>query len=433
MAAVRRTLLIAAALFALSLVLFSIRLGEPRGYSLDEFFYVPAARGFANWTANLNRYNPPLAKYFIALSIRLFGDSPTAWRLPSCIFGALTVAAIYLWGFALFRRSEPATFAALVALTNQHLYIMARTAMLDVFMFCFMAWGTAAFCAGWMQTNTNDTAPRSTRALLVLAGTMFGLATACKWLGVVALGTAAAAVVILRLVPESYLKKIHGAQLQSDQHLSEPLWFAAESIRRTSWLTLLAAFVVAPIAAYCLTIVPLLFLPGASLREVISHQLYIWTQHTTFHGAPVQTGAWWAFPVSVAPLMFYFERQEDTARAVVLCGNPLVAWTGLAAVLWCAWEWLRRGSRPAFLIVLWYAALYFCWAAIPLNFFYRYYYFPAATVLSLALAYFPYRYPHARLFGMPAHWFFLGAAALIFAFLLPISSAATVPLEWLPF
>jgi dolichyl-phosphate-mannose--protein O-mannosyl transferase len=423
----RRTVLTALALFALSLVLFAIRLDAPRGYALDEFFYVPAARAFADWSANLNRYNPPLAKYFIALSIRLLGDTPARWRAASTVFGALTVVAIYLWGLTLFRRAQsPAIFAALIALTNQHLYILARAAMLDVFMFCFMAWGMTAFCAAWM----GDTSLRRTRALLIFSGTMFGFATACKWLGVVALG--AAAVTVFAARARSQANKNDDARPPSAGQLDE-VWYSPEPIRRLGWSTLLAAFVVAPFVAYCLTILPLLFLPGASLQQVISHQLYIWTQHTTFHGAPIQTGAWWAFPVSIAPLTFYFERTPETARTVVLLGNPLVLWSGLAAVVWCGWEWLRRGSRPAFLIVLWYAALYFCWAVIPLNFFYRYYYFPAATILSLALAYFPYRHPDARLFGVPAHWLFLTAAAIVFLLLLPLSSALPIPLERLPF
>ncbi len=422
----RRPAITALALFAGSLVFFLVRVGAPPSYSLDETFYVPAARDFLHWTANSNRFNPPLAKYLIALGMRLWGDTPLGWRFLSAVFGALTVVAMYAWGLALFRRQNLAVWAALLALTNQYLYVMARTAMLDVFMFGFMAWGMAAFCAAWRRDLP---APR-TRALLLFAGVMFGLATACKWLGVVAGGVAFALAAALLLA--------RGVRMPSSAAFAagerEESWYTPEIFRGIGWGTVLLAFVAAPAGAYCVTLVPLLFLPGASLNQVIADQLYIWTQHTTFHGAPVQTGAWWAFPVTTRPLMFYLQVAPDRlfARTVTLSGNPLVMWTGLLALAWCAWEWLARASRPAFLIVLWYAALYLCWAVIPLHFFYRYYHFPAATVLSLALAYFPYRYPRARFLGLSAHWVFLAAAALVFALMLPFSSAMRIPLEWLP-
>src|SRR5260370_26373125 len=53
----RRTLLTCLALFMVSQVLFLIHIQYPHGYSLDENFYVPAARDFLHWTANSNRFN----------------------------------------------------------------------------------------------------------------------------------------------------------------------------------------------------------------------------------------------------------------------------------------------------------------------------------------------------------------------------------------
>src|SRR5262249_36227598 len=77
--------------------------------------------------------HPPLAKQVIALSIHAFGDNPLGWRYPGTLFGALAIVAIYLCGLALFESQAPALAAAAIAFFNQMLFVMARTAMLDIF------------------------------------------------------------------------------------------------------------------------------------------------------------------------------------------------------------------------------------------------------------------------------------------------------------
>jgi dolichyl-phosphate-mannose-protein mannosyltransferase len=427
----RRAFVTCLALFLLSQVLFLIHIQYPRGFSLDENFYVPAARDFLHWTANSNRFNPPLGKYLIAIGMRIWGDTPLGWRFMSSIFGGLTVVGMYGWGLSLFRSHATALWIALITLLNQFLYIQARTGMLDIFMFTFMVWGMAAFCEAWSL----DAQPRRVRALLLFGGVMFGLCTACKWLGVVPLGVALGLGVALLLVRRTKFDGIpihwHGAATaQPDPWYHRDLW------RRVGAGTLFLTLVIAPLIAYCATLLPLLLLPGkdGSAREIWRHQLFVWQQHTTFHGAPVQTLHWYAFPANTRPLLFWFEVDGPDrmwARTVLLLGNPVIMWGGLLALMVCVWAWLAEGSRAAFLVLLWYGALYFSWSVIPLNFFYLYYYFPAATVLSLALGFVVHRFPGRKFLGMPAEWAFFGAAALVFAAMLPFSSAMRVPLEWI--
>src|SRR5438067_13041480 len=170
----RRTLLTCVALFLLAELVLLPRIGAAAGFCFDEVFYVPAARAFASWTANTNRLHPPLGKYVIAIGVALFGDRPLGWRVMSCVFGGLTLAAVYCWSLALFRRQGLAVWTALVVLVNQLFYVLARTAQLDVFLAAFIAWGAAALTAALRD----DVAPQRARALLYCAGVMFGLATA---------------------------------------------------------------------------------------------------------------------------------------------------------------------------------------------------------------------------------------------------------------
>ena len=369
-----RPLAVCIALFLLSQLLFLPRIAWPPGFAFDEVFYVPAARGFLYWTHNLNRVHPPLGKYLIALGMALWGDNLLGWRFAASIFGGLTVAGLYAWARAVFHQHRLALWAALVALTNQMLYVQARTGMLDVFLFGFMVWGLAAFSAAWSEAVE----PRRARRLLLAAGLMFGLATACKWMGVVPWAVTLALAMVapaLRVRPPRFT----GGQ--------EP-WVSPETLRGVgpAWIAL--ALVAVPLAAYWATFLPLLGMPppDGSLAGLWDHQLAIWQEHTSALGPPIQATHWYQWAFNVHPMQFWFAREGgDHGRAVLLVGNPLVLGTGFVAALGCLGAWLKRGSRAAFLVSVGYWPLYLSWAVIPRRITYFYYYYPAAMVLTLAL------------------------------------------------
>src|SRR5260370_4729306 len=128
----RRTLLTCLALFMVSELMFLIHIQYPHGYSLDENFYVPAARDFLHWTANSNRFNPPLGKYLIAIGMLIWGDNPFGWRFMSSVFGGLSVVGMYCWGLSLFRNQKTSICIALISLLEPILSIQPRTLMLAV-------------------------------------------------------------------------------------------------------------------------------------------------------------------------------------------------------------------------------------------------------------------------------------------------------------
>ena len=138
---------IAAALFVSAHLLLMIGLTTPDKIAFDEVHYVPAAKQLLEkgpYAPLLNPMHPPLAKEFMAVSIKVFGDNPLGWRYPSVLFGALAIAAIYLCALALFASQGAALAAAALTFLNQMVFVQSRIAMLDVYALTFDLFGIAA-------------------------------------------------------------------------------------------------------------------------------------------------------------------------------------------------------------------------------------------------------------------------------------------------
>lgn len=127
-------------LFALALFLLFINLGKNHFIPWDEAIYANIARNMIeskdyfvmNWIPGKVWFEkPPLYMWLISLSMSMVGYSELAARLPSAIFGLLTILLIYLMGSKLF--SKTAGFiSALSVLTSIHFLYYARTSMLDI-------------------------------------------------------------------------------------------------------------------------------------------------------------------------------------------------------------------------------------------------------------------------------------------------------------
>jgi dolichyl-phosphate-mannose--protein O-mannosyl transferase len=419
-------------LFLASLALFFFRITSPPGYSFDEIMYVPFAQNeLASGTLFTNQAHPPLAQLLIALSMKIFGDKPLGWRFLAAIFGGLTVSGVYCWALAIFRRHEIALWITVVALLNQMLFVLARTGQLDIFVMAFMTWGIAAFCAAWCR----DVEPRLARALLLFSGAMFGLMTACKWLGIVAVGIAFG-LLVFAIVARRFA---FGPRSEVANGASDEPWLSADILPCIGLGTAFLAFVLAPAVAYAAAHLPLLLLPGpeSTLRGIVQNQLIIWQNHTAaswgpWHPPKIQMSQWYQWPLGWRPVWFYFDRagSYQYGSAVVLSGNIIVMWAGLASIAACVWLWIKFRSRRAFLALVWWVVLWASWAVVPIKTGFLYYYAPALLALGPALGVCVARWPDRKLFGMPWHWTLAAAAAVWFAVHYPDLTAIRMPLAW---
>ena len=396
--------LISVILFLVAHAVLLIGITTPDKFVFDEVHYVPAARQMLEPVMPqpmLNPMHPPLAKQMIALSIRAFGDNPLGWRYPGTLFGALAIVAVYLAALALFANQARAIAAALIAFFNQMLFVMARTAMLDIFALTFALFGIAAFLFGFQRTRP--------QLCFALSGLAFGLSAACKWSGLFPLATCIVVVAMIKLL-QSWRTQFADAE-PSDWYRPD-LWpeFRAHHFA--------LCFVLVPTLAYLSSFVGLY---GFSIGDILDAQRRIFSDNTTTTlGGHTYMSSWPSWPFLVRPVWFLFDNLGNGAISAVVClGNPLVLWSALLALVVCARDLIVARQRDAFLVLAFYAGPYLARALLPRTLGFIYYYLPSATTASLALVYALGRG------GMPRWllWAFVAVAGIGFAVMLPMSAA----------
>ena len=134
-----------------SLIIRVYRLSEPNHYYFDEVYHVVTARAYANNDpAAYNPFSPPpeegtafdwlhppLAKLIQAASIKVIGDKPIGWRLPSAIFGTALIPATFALAYLLFGPAV-AVFASLIIAFENLTFVMSRITMNDIFLAFFV-------------------------------------------------------------------------------------------------------------------------------------------------------------------------------------------------------------------------------------------------------------------------------------------------------
>jgi 4-amino-4-deoxy-L-arabinose transferase-like glycosyltransferase len=112
------------------------------------------------------------------------GHYDFAWRLPGVIFGALTVAALYLLTRILFRRRLIAGLVGAFALLDGMMFVQSRIGMNDVYVGFFIVAAYALFAWLWLE-------PRAKKwfwVLMPIIGVLLGLGLASKWVAAYAIG-----------------------------------------------------------------------------------------------------------------------------------------------------------------------------------------------------------------------------------------------------
>ena len=355
------------ALIALAfLALACVRLTVPSQPFFDEVHYLPAARAVLELGVATNLEHPPLAKQIIALGIALFGDTPLGWRVLSVLFGTLALFAGMRAMWFASRSRAVSLLTGLFVATNFHLFLHARIAMLDVFMVAFTMLALW-MCAGAVRQN------EQARWRLAVAGIALGCAMASKW----------NAIPLAMLPGLAFLV----ARVKADRRrllLSRRGWPIA-GMNLVEAALLLGAL---PLAVYALTFWPFLYwqvTPNAPTGLIDLHRQMLELQTQVPEPHPYQSN-WWDWIANARAIWYLYEPVDGAQRGVMLIGNPVTMWFGLAAIIWCAWAGWKEGRRDCIAVVILYAVSLGLWIVAPKPVQFYFHYFLAAMFLSAALA-----------------------------------------------
>jgi dolichyl-phosphate-mannose--protein O-mannosyl transferase len=140
---------------AVVLITHLINIDNPSHMIGDEGYYANDAAAIADGANMVILEHPPLAKWFIAAGISIFGDNATGWRIFPIIFGIASIFIFFLMCKTLCRNLaadtkagkwfRPEIFIPLLAtflFAFENLsFVLAHMAMLDVFYLAFMLLG----------------------------------------------------------------------------------------------------------------------------------------------------------------------------------------------------------------------------------------------------------------------------------------------------
>jgi dolichyl-phosphate-mannose-protein mannosyltransferase len=400
---IAKVALIAGAIFLMAHLLLLIGLTTPEKITFDEVHYVPAAKQLLEKGPHqplLNPMHPPLAKEFMAASIKVFGDNAFGWRYPSVVFGALAIVAIYLCALALFASQGAALAVAALTFLNQMVFVQSRIAMLDIYALTFDLFGIAAFIHGYTKQRPE--------VAFGLAGLFFGLAGASKWSGFFPLGVAIAIIAVVRL--------LQGWRTQFAEPDAQD-WYRPDRWSEFRWYHFALCLILVPAAAYFVAYLPV---TGFSVSGFVEAQRRIFAENSASHPSHLYMSSWPSWPLLMRPIWYQFDKMADERfQAIIFLGNPLILWPALAALAICARDFIVARRTQAFLILAFYIGPWLAWAALPRTIGFIYYYLPSATVASLALVYVLTEGERA-----PPRWVlwtFVAASSLGFLALLPIT------------
>jgi dolichyl-phosphate-mannose-protein mannosyltransferase len=317
-----------ALVFAVSLAIVVFRVSTAP-MMFDESAYVGAARNFIAGTASTNPEHPPLAKYFIALSIKVFGDAPFGWRFPSAIAGAFLALSLFGLTFRLARSWHSSLVAWLLVVANVFWYVMSRIAMLSIFELAFEATGVWAFMVAVQEKDKNKT------LWFGVTGALFGLSIGCRWVGAIGLFVC----------------------------IAYALVYCRPSLKAA------AVMMATAIAAYAASWVPLIVREHRTAYYLLTANAFILDFQRHAKGDPRISQMWWTW-------IFRLHPQPSLSYLV---GNPVIGILGLAALVVLLWQ--RKPLLPAL-----YFAHVMQWAIAIRPVTYYYYYFEPFTWLSVALA-----------------------------------------------
>jgi len=266
----------------------------------DEHHYVNVARSYVAREYNTDDH-PPFGKLIIAIFMRVLGDNPLGWRMASEVFGFINIGLGAWAAWAVFGSRRAGVLAAAFMAIDGFFIAYSRAALLDGMIVAFSLGAvTTMLCARrWWH--------------VLLAGVLAGGAASFKLNGVPIL------VAVLMICAASRRWR----RLAPVVLVVAALVFYAQSA---------TALVLTGKSGSVLAVI-------AENRKLINHHL----SYTVVHPF---SSHWYTWFIPIRPILLRQDVDADqTARALLALGNPLLWWASTVAVIGGVVVLVRVGPR----------------------------------------------------------------------------------------
>lgn len=371
----KRDFLLLAGLTAAALLLRFINLAHPGEIVFDETYFANFAHNYLTNTKFFDA-EPPLAKFFIAGGIDIFGFNSFGWRSVTALFGAAVIPLMYVLAKRLFGGVVVPVCAGLLALFDGLLLVESRVAVIDIYVVFFNLLTYILFLAH-LQAKTH----RRSFVYLFLAGISLGLGLSVKWITLAFVGPA---IVLLLLLSQSNRKRIQ----KLFKLRSRKAFFTALGATRTKLhhpLLYLMLLGVIPAALY-LAIFSI-HVPFDSTGESLwGIHKQIFNYHHNLKATHPYGSEFYSWPLSLRPVAYYFKAGPQW-QSIIALGNPLIWWGGVLAVLLALKHFFKYRNLAIGILLFAILAHYGPWGLIDRVLF-IYHYLGALPFVILLIAYY---------------------------------------------
>ena len=439
----------------------------------DEIYHARTAFEFLKGSVPYETSHPPLGKVLMSAFVALFGMTPFGWRFAGALAGILMLPGMYLLGKQLTKKTWIAAFACLcMALDCMHL-TQTQIATIDSFPVLFIIFAYF-FMLRFLQTDILQQKIARILPDLAASGVFIGLSIASKWIGIYAGGGLAILFFwhcfrTYRLRREGELA-VQREDLTDEEKASLETWLTERPDRKAATRRILVLcawcvlfFAVIPIIIYLLSYIPYMAYNSRRIRsigdyinEVWKSQIGMFSYHSTKNlgmDHPFYS-PWWEWPVIGKPMYYaaeqYLPKDSGLHHSIFCFGNPVIWFSGLAALLYCAvraignrrykipgqagiWHLKAAVYDPRYMFILTgILAQYLPWVMVPRGT-YIYHYFASLPFLMLALSICfdrnKERNEQRKAFLIGIVFIILSAVAFIVFF--PYASGISAPGSWL--
>lgn len=387
--------------------------GYPDKFMFDEVYYAFTAQEITKgnlyaWGKDysypgINEFewtHPPLGKEIISLGILVFGDSPFAWRIFQVLFGAAAAMLIFLLARNIFNSVNIGMFSAILYLLDPFPFVLSRIAMVDIFLFVFLI-SACLFTVKYLRKENNK--------FLYLSGIFLGLAVSVKWTAL------SFNLFILICLFISYLYKNKDKKIE-----------IKPASQKLLLLTLSLVFI--PIVIYILSYIPF-FIYKQSFSEFIALHKSMLRYHESVKNPHNYQSAWWSWILVYKPLLLYFEKVGRLREYIYTIGNPVIWWTGIAAIIAAIIQIIRTRSYPLIFVISGMFISWLPWILSPKKVIFIYHFLPTLMFLYILVAYFIDKIWSISTKGkmIVLLYFFLSLSAFVYLF--PILTAETISVK----